>query len=56
MPMFDKNKTSTHFFGSRGYATGHFSTYESLGIAVGPDDSVYVSDYSNKRIQIYFDY
>ena len=54
--VFYKDRTFVCCFGSEGSAEGQFNTYESLGIAVSPDGSVYVSDYSNKRIQIYSDY
>ena len=54
--IFSKEQTFIHSFGSRGSAKGQFNTNESLGIALSPDGNVYISDYSNKRIQIYSDF
>ena len=51
--IFDKDGIFIHCFGSKGSAKGQFHTNESLGIALSPDGSIFISDYHNKRIQIY---
>ena len=51
--IFDKDGVFVHCFGSKGFAEGQFHTNESLGIALSPDGNIYISDYYNKRIQIY---
>lgn len=51
--IFDKDGAFIHYFGSKGSAEGQFHTNESLGIALNPNGSIYISDYYNKRIQIF---
>ena len=49
--VFDKNGVFIHSFGSGGSAEGQFSTIR--GIAMSPNNEVYVADYTNKRVQIF---
>ena len=49
--IFDKDHNNAHCFGFKGSANGQF--YFLDGIALGPNDSIYVSDIFNSRIQIY---
>jgi len=51
--IFDKDGIFIHCFGSKGSAKGQFNTNESLGIALSPSGGIYISDYNNKRIQIF---
>ena len=49
--IFDKKVNYINCFGSEGSAIGQFKyTY---GIAVSANGNIYVSDYNNKRIQIF---
>ena len=50
--VFDKNGVFIHHFGSYGSAQGQFSA--PRGIAVSPNNEVYVADYSNKRVKIFY--
>ena len=38
---------------AKGSAKGQFHSNESLGIALSPNGSIYISEYYNKRIQIF---
>jgi len=49
--VFDKDGGFIHMFGSNGSAEGQFSS--PYGIAVSPSNDVYVTDYGNKRVQIF---
>ena len=49
--IFDRDGNCIHCFGSYGSANGQFSG--PYGIAVSPKGSIYVSDRSNHRIQIF---
>ena len=50
--VFDKDGVIIHCFRSKGSAEGLFSS--PCGIALSPNGSIYVSDFNNKRIQIFF--
>jgi len=49
--VFNKDGVFIHRFGSCGSAEGQISY--PYGVAVSPNNDVYVTDYSNKRIQIF---
>ncbi|XP_065920493.1 tripartite motif-containing protein 2-like isoform X2 [Dysidea avara] len=49
--IFDQDGVFVHSFGSRGSAGGQFSF--PRGIAVSPNNDMYVTDYCNKRVQIF---
>ena len=49
--VFNKHGVFMHCFGSEGSDRGEF-TYPQ-GIAISPTGDIYVSDHSNKRIQIF---
>ena len=48
--VFDKDGVFVHRFGSYGSAVGQF--FSPYGIAVSPNNDVYVADYGNRRVQI----
>jgi len=52
--IFDQSGIFIHCFGSTGSSKGQFS--EPCCVALSPNGSIYVSDYHNKRIQIFTDY
>ena len=49
--VFDQDGTCVCQFGSNGSANGQFSN--PRGIAISPNGNIYVTDYSNKRVQIF---
>ena len=49
--IFDQDGVFVHNFGSHGSAGGQFS--RPYGIAVSPNNDVYVTDRDNKRVQIF---
>ncbi|XP_065902619.1 tripartite motif-containing protein 2-like [Dysidea avara] len=49
--VVDKDGVFLHSFGSNGSAEGEFSS--PYGIAVSPNNDLYVTDYNNKRVQIF---
>ena len=49
--IFDQDGVFVHSFGSHGSAGGQFSRPD--GIAVSPNNDVYVTDRNNKRVQIF---
>ena len=49
--IFDKDGVFIHSFGSNGSAEGRFSSPH--GIAISPNNEVYVTDCSNRRVQIF---
>ena len=53
--IFDKHHHCIHCFGSNVSANGQLYIHPR-GIAVSPNGSIYVSDFNNKRIQIFSDY
>ena len=63
--IFDEHGGCIHSFGSSGsavvngqIANGQFGSdvFILSGIALSPNGSIYVSDYNNKRIQIFSDF
>ena len=49
--VFDKNGVFKCFFGSKGSADGQFN--HPIGIALDPNENIYICDCDNRRIQIF---
>ena len=49
--IFEQDGLFIHSFGSNGSAAGQFRS--PCGIAISPNHDVYVTDWGNKRVQIY---
>ena len=49
--VFDKDGACVCRFGSQGSANGQFCN--PYGVVVNPNGNIYISDYSNKRVQIF---
>ena len=52
--IFNKDGNLIHSFGSSGSDDGKFN--HPLGIAISPNDNIYVSDSDNNRVQIFSTY
>ena len=51
--IFDKDHNCIHCFGCNGTANGQFSNPRGIAVSPRPNGSIYVTDYNNRRIEIF---